>query len=239
MDVLWFHLSRRAGDSDSLGLRAAAGHFFALINRSNYWQVAYVIPKGAYEQVRAAGLDTFRRALAEGIPELADRVAELQDWEQIKLLTVRADRLTRWYRPGLLCIGDAAHAMSPVGGVGINVAIQDAVEAANLLWEPLRRGDVSVRQLARVQRRRELAVRLTQAFQGFLHDRILRPALAGGRPTKLPLVARLALRTPVIRDLPPRLIGLGLVRPHVRTPAFQTHEGVQQVAQAHAPRSVS
>jgi 2-polyprenyl-6-methoxyphenol hydroxylase-like FAD-dependent oxidoreductase len=216
MDVLWFRVSRRVTDSESVGLRLLPGHFFALINRRDYWQVAYVIPKGAYEQVRAAGLEAFRRSFAEGVPELADRASEMRDWEQVKLLTVRADRLLRWYRDGLLCIGDAAHAMSPVAGVGINVAIQDAVEAANLLWQPLKRGDVQVRHLARVQRRRELPVRLTQAFQGLLQEQVLRPALRADAP---PAVVQLALRVPVVRRVPARLIALGVRRPRVRTPS--------------------
>jgi 2-polyprenyl-6-methoxyphenol hydroxylase-like FAD-dependent oxidoreductase len=220
MDVLWFRVSRRASDSESVGLRLRPGHFFALINRRDYWQVAYVIPKGAYEAVRAAGLDAFRRSFAEGVPELADRAGEIHDWEHVKLLTVRADRLRRWYRDGLLCIGDAAHAMSPVAGVGINVAIQDAVEAANLLWKPLKRGDVQVRHLARVQRRRELPVRLTQAFQGFLQEQVLRPTLrTDARAAGPPAVVQLALRVPLVRRVPARLIALGVRRPRVRTPS--------------------
>jgi 2-polyprenyl-6-methoxyphenol hydroxylase-like FAD-dependent oxidoreductase len=218
MDVLWFRVSRRESDADAVGLRLAPGRFFALINRGEYWQIAYVIAKGAFEDVRSAGLEAFRRSVAEGVPELADRVQELQDWEQIRLLTVRADRLRRWSAPGVLCIGDAAHAMSPIAGVGINVAIQDAVEAANLLWRPLASGRVTGRDLARVQRRRELAVRLIQGFQGILQDRIVRPTLGANVPPGLPLVARIGLRTPLLRDVPARLIGLGLVRPHVRTP---------------------
>jgi 2-polyprenyl-6-methoxyphenol hydroxylase-like FAD-dependent oxidoreductase len=214
MDVLWFRVSRRPTDSESVGLRLLPGHFFALINRRDYWQVAYVIPKGAYDAVRAAGLDAFRRSVAEGVPELADRAAEIRDWEQVKLLTVRADRLERWYRDGLLCIGDAAHAMSPVAGVGINVAIQDAVEAANLLWQPLERGHVQVRHLARVQRRRELPVRLTQAFQGLLQEQVLRPTLrTDGRAAGPPWFVQAALRVPA------RFIALGVRRPRVTVPA--------------------
>jgi 2-polyprenyl-6-methoxyphenol hydroxylase-like FAD-dependent oxidoreductase len=220
MDVLWFRISRRADEPEVVELRTSPGRFVALINRREYWQVAYVIPKGAFEQVRAAGLEAFRRSLASGAPELADRVDELQDWEAIKLLTVRADRLSRWYRPGVLCIGDAAHAMSPIAGVGINVAIQDAVVAANLLWKPLQRGKIERRHLARVQRRRELVVRLIQGFQGLLQERLLRPTLAAEGVTRAPGFARLALRTPVLRDVPARLIGLGLWRPHVRTPSI-------------------
>ena len=220
MDVLWFRVSRRATDSESVGLRLLPGHFFALINRREYWQVAYAIPKGAFEAVRAAGLDAFRRSFAEGVPELADRAGEVRDWDQVKLLTVRADRLRRWYRDGLLCIGDAAHAMSPVAGVGINVAIQDAVEAANLLWRPLSRGSPRARDLARVQRRRELPVRLTQAFQGLLQEQVLRPTLrTDARGAGPSAVARLALRLPLVRRVPARFIALGVRRPRVRTPS--------------------
>jgi 2-polyprenyl-6-methoxyphenol hydroxylase-like FAD-dependent oxidoreductase len=221
MDVLWFRMTRRPTDSQSAELRLQPGHFFALINRQEYWQVAYVIPKGAYTQVRSEGLDAFRQSLADGVPELADRVNELQDWEQIKLLTVRADRLLRWYRPGLLCIGDAAHAMSPIAGVGINIAIQDAVEAANLLWKPLERGDLQVRHLARVQRRRELPVRITQAVQSMLQENILRPTLRATDSASLsvPRALQLAMQLPILRDLPARFVALGLAHPHVRTPA--------------------
>jgi 2-polyprenyl-6-methoxyphenol hydroxylase-like FAD-dependent oxidoreductase len=218
MDVLWFRMSRRDTDGDAIELRLQPGHFFALINRREYWQVAYVIPKGAYDDVRARGLEAFRRSFADGVPELADRGHEIQDWDQVKLLTVRADRLRRWYRPGLLCLGDAAHAMSPIAGVGINVAIQDAVEAANLLWKPLRRGSLSVGHLARVQRRREVPVRLTQAFQGLLQDNVLRPTLGSEDGEAMPAFIQIGLRLPVVRDLPARLIALGIRRPHVRTP---------------------
>src|ERR687887_2779234 len=137
MDVLWFRLSRRPNDPVEVALRVGSGHVLIFIDRSDYWQIAYVIPKGANEQVRAAGLAAFRQSLRTLAPELGERVDELRDWEQVKLLTVQANRLRRWYRPGLLCIGDAAHAMSPVGGVGINLALQDAVVAANVLAGPL------------------------------------------------------------------------------------------------------
>jgi 2-polyprenyl-6-methoxyphenol hydroxylase-like FAD-dependent oxidoreductase len=220
MDVLWFRLSRRPSDSESVELRLRPGHVFVLINRLEYWQIAYIIPKGAYAQVRGDGLEAFRRSLAEGVPEIADRVDELQDWDQIKLLTVRADRLRRWYRPGLLCIGDAAHAMSPIGGVGINVAIQDAVEAANLLWGPLSHGQLEARHLARVQRRRELAVRVTQGLQGRLQENVLRPMFASKHQVALPPIMPLAMRLPFVRDLQARFVALGLGRPKVRSPAL-------------------
>ena len=219
MDVLWFRVSRRPEDGESVELRLRPGHFFALINRRDYWQVAYVIPKGGLDDLRSRGLDAFRHSVAEGVPELADRVDEIQDWDQVKLLTVRADRLRRWYRPGLLCIGDAAHAMSPIAGVGINVAIQDAVEAANLLWRPLASGAVSESALARVQRRRELPVRLIQGFQGMLQENVLRPTLGSQESVQVPAFLQVGMRLPLARDLPARFIALGFRRPHVRTPA--------------------
>ncbi len=219
MDVLWFRVSRRPSDGDAIELRLSPGHFFALINRREYWQIAYVIPKAAYDDVRAQGLDAFRESFAVGVPELADRASEITDWDHVKLLTVRADRLLRWYRPGVLCIGDAAHAMSPVAGVGINVAIQDAAEAANLLWKPLRRGDVRVSDLKRVQRRREIAVRLTQGFQGMLQENVLKPTLGAGDRVALPWFVRTAMRVPALQQLPARLIALGVRRPRVKIPA--------------------
>jgi 2-polyprenyl-6-methoxyphenol hydroxylase-like FAD-dependent oxidoreductase len=215
-------VSRREADGDVLALRLQPGHFFALINRREYWQVAYVIPKGANDEVRARGLEAFRRSFADGVPELADRAGEITDWDQVKLLSVRADRLRRWYRAGLLCIGDAAHAMSPIGGVGINVAIQDAVEAANLLWKPLRRGSVTVGELARVQRRREVSVRIVQAFQGLLQENVLRPTLgATTNSMAFPRFVQVGLRLPIVRGMPARLIALGVARPHVKTPSLQ------------------
>jgi 2-polyprenyl-6-methoxyphenol hydroxylase-like FAD-dependent oxidoreductase len=218
MDVLWFRLSRRAQDGEGASLHLAPGRIVGLFNRTEYWQVAYVIPKGADARVRAAGLEAFQRSIADAVPELADRVAELRDWEQVKLLTVRSDRLARWYRPGYLAIGDAAHAMSPVAGVGINLAIQDAVVAANLLWQPLRRGHVSTPTLARVQRQRELAVRVVQGLQSFVQDQVLERALETRGVFRLPPIVRLLLEVPWLRDLPARLVAYGIVRPHVRTP---------------------
>jgi 2-polyprenyl-6-methoxyphenol hydroxylase-like FAD-dependent oxidoreductase len=221
MDVLWFRVSRRPTDAESVELRLQPGHFFALINRRDYWQVAYVIPKGALEQVRSRGLGAFQQSFADGVPELADRAGEIVDWDQVKLLSVRADRLRRWYAPGVLCIGDAAHAMSPIAGVGINVAIQDAVEAANLLWKPLgASGAISEGRLARVQRRREVSVRVVQGFQGILQENVLRPTLGSADEVRMPGVMQLGMRLPMLRRFPARLIALGFRRPHVKTPAL-------------------
>jgi 2-polyprenyl-6-methoxyphenol hydroxylase-like FAD-dependent oxidoreductase len=218
MDVLWFRLLRRPEDEEGAALYLAPGRIVGLFNRADFWQVAYVIPKGAYAAVRAAGLEALQRSIAEAVPQLSDRVSELRDWDQIKLLTVRADRLRRWYRPGFLAIGDAAHAMSPVAGVGINVAVQDAVVAANLLWQPLRRQHVSVATLARIQRQRELTVRLIQAMQALVQDRVLEPALEVDGAFRMPLAVRLLISIPWLRNLPARLVAYGLIRPHVRVP---------------------
>src|SRR5205807_1074694 len=155
MDVLWFRLSRRPDDPEDPVARFETGRIFIMLNRGEHWQCGFVIPKGALEQLQKRGLQAFRGGVAQLAPFVADRVGELRDWDAVKLLTVRVDRLRQWYRPGLLCIGDAAHAMSPVGGVGINLAIQDAVAAANLLAVPLREGRLTTEDLRRVQRRRE------------------------------------------------------------------------------------
>ena len=151
-------------------------------------------------------------------PEIADRVGEIRDWEQVKLLTVRADRLKRWHRPGFIAIGDAAHAMSPIGGLGINVAIQDAVTAANCLWRPLSEGRIDAAELERVQGEREFPVRVLQAFQAFVQDRFLKPTLDQTRPPTIPLAAQVLARVPFLRDLPARLVGLGIRRPRVQSP---------------------
>lgn len=218
MDVLWFRLSRRPRDDVGVQAVIGPGHFIALLDRGDYWQVGYTIGKGQADQMREQGLDVFRRSLASLVPSLADRVGELENWDQIRLLTVRADRLTRWYAPGFLAIGDAAHAMSPVAGVGINVAIQDAVAAANVLWKPLRAGAVPVRDLAAVQRRRQLTVRVTQAMQGFVQRQLLVRNLASAAPPAIPPLLRLAMRTPGLRMLLPRVVALGVNRPHVESP---------------------
>jgi 2-polyprenyl-6-methoxyphenol hydroxylase-like FAD-dependent oxidoreductase len=219
MDVLWFRISKRASDSEESMGRFAVGNILVLINRGDYWQCGYVIPKGSGAEVRARGLGALRDSVARLVPFLADRVDELRDWEQVKLLTVRVDRLARWHRPGLLCIGDAAHAMSPVGGVGINLAIQDAVAAANILAAPLRAGTVTSTHLEKVQRRRMLPTRLTQRLQVIVQKRVITRLLLRAEPLAPPLPVRLLARCPVLRRLPARLIGLGIRPEHVRTPA--------------------
>lgn len=216
IDVLWFRLSRRASDPAASMGRFDAGRIFVLINRGDYWQCGCVIPKDAAEEVRQAGLQAFRESIARLLPFAADRAGEIKDWEQVKLLTVRVDRLRQWYRPGLLCIGDAAHAMSPVGGVGINLAIQDAVAAANILARPLREGRVSTEHLEKVQRRREWPVRVTQRLQLLVQNRVIARVLRANERLKPPLFFRLLSRFPLLRRIPGRLIGLGVRPEHVK-----------------------
>ena len=220
MDVLWFRISRKPGDPEQALGRFEAGRIFVLIDRGDYWQCAYVIPKGGNDEVRRAGLGAFRANLVASVPMFADRAAELKDWDQIKLLTVAVDRLATWHRPGLLCIGDAAHAMSPIGGVGVNLAVQDAVAAANLLWEPLRRGRPGDEDLARVQQRREFPTRVTQRIQIIMQNNVISSALKARGEIKAPLAIRVMARVPFLRRLPARVLGLGVRPEHVRSPAL-------------------
>ncbi len=209
IDVLWFRVSRKGGENpESLG-RLKDGSIIIQLNRGDYWQMAFVVPKDGAEAVRANGLAAFRRRVGAATGIEAARLEEIDDWTKVKLLSVQVNRLTRWWREGLLCIGDAAHAMSPVGGVGINLAVQDAVAAANILAAPLRNGTLSVDDLRQVQHRREWPTRVTQRVQVLLQDRVIRPALdAPDAPPPLPL--RLLARVPYLRRFPARFIGLGL-----------------------------
>ncbi|MBD2384392.1 FAD-dependent oxidoreductase [Cylindrospermum sp. FACHB-282] len=213
MDILWFRLPRQPEDAEGGMGHFTPGHIVAMLDRGDEWQLAYVIPKGGYQQIRNAGLEALRKSIVEVVPELSNRIEHLQDWSQIAFLSVESSRVKRWYCPGLLLIGDAAHVMSPVGGVGINYAIQDAVEAANVLSKPLKNRFVELRDLAKVQRRRELPTRIIQAFQTLIQKRIFAPVLRGNQSFQPPLL----LRLPILRDLPGRLIALGVFPVHLQT----------------------
>ncbi|MGA7597165.1 MAG: FAD-dependent oxidoreductase [Pseudolabrys sp.] len=216
MDVMWFRLSHWPGDSEETVGHIESGRMMVMLNRNDYWQCAYVIPKGTAEEVRSAGLDKFRQVIADMSPFVRDRLGEIESWDQVKLLTVAVDRLRRWFRPGLLCIGDAAHAMSPIGGVGINLAVQDAVAAANILAQPLRHGTMTIETLESVQRRREFPTRFTQRLQLVLQNNIIGPALEGRRP-EAPFFMKM-LQWPLLRRIPGRLLPLGIRPEHIRTP---------------------
>jgi 2-polyprenyl-6-methoxyphenol hydroxylase-like FAD-dependent oxidoreductase len=217
MDVLWFRLSRKPNDNtDSFG-HVEAGMMMVMLDRGDYWQCAYVIPKGGIERVKATGLDAFREAVLQMSPFLQDRIGELKSWDDVKLLTVTVDRLRQWSRPGLICIGDAAHAMSPIGGVGINIAVQDAVAAANRLAAPLKSGTVTDADLQAIQERRTLPVRFTQWLQLTAQNQIIRRVLKSERRPKPPLVFRLFGIFPALRRIPARLLGVGIRPEHVHT----------------------
>jgi len=218
IDVLWFRLSRKATDPGQVLGRFVTGKIMVMLNRDEYWQCAFVIAKGAAEQIKQRGLEAFRADIASIAPFLKDRVAELQDWEPVKLLTVLVDHLRKWYCPGLLCIGDAAHAMSPVGGVGINLAIQDAVATANILARPLSQRYVSINHLQRVQMRREFPTKVTQWGQVQVQERILKQVLGSRQQVQAPWFLRLFKKFPILRRIPARLIGIGVRPEHVRTP---------------------
>jgi len=211
MDVFWFNLPRDERDPENAGavFRFGRGSLLVLMDHSDYWQIGYIIPKGYYPRLKEKGVSALRDSVAALAPELADRVAELRDWGQGSLLSVESDLLKRWYRPGLLFLGDAAHVVSPVGGVGINLAIQDAVVAANVLAGPLGKGKVRVRHLRAVQRRREWAVRLIQGAQELTQRHVVADALHADEQFELSRLLRLLLRTPILRNLPARLIAYG------------------------------
>jgi len=219
IDVLWMRVSHAPGDPTQTLGRFRAGKILVTIDRGEYWQCAYVIAKGALDALRQKGLANFREEIASLAPFLRERLDELKDWKDVKLLSVAVDRLRQWSRTGLLCIGDSAHAMSPIGGVGINLAIQDAVAAANILAEPLAKGAVTNERVREVQRRREFPTRMTQGFQVFAQKRFLGPALRNARPIiRLPFVLKLLQAFPILRRIPARLIGLGVRPEHVHTP---------------------
>jgi len=227
MDVLWMRLSRRAGDpAQSLG-RVNAGAILILLDRGDYWQCGFVIRKGAFLDIMQKGLPAFQERLAQFAPVFRDRVGELDGWNKIRLLTVKVDRLRRWHRPGLLCIGDSAHAMSPIGGVGINLAIQDAVAAANLLAGPLRAGATDEKHLVKIQRRRELPTRLTQWMQLFIQKRVISRVLKNDHPISPPKLMRLFEQWPWLQRIPARVIGVGFRPEHIKSPATKSgREGI-------------
>jgi 2-polyprenyl-6-methoxyphenol hydroxylase-like FAD-dependent oxidoreductase len=215
MDVLWFRLRRTAEDPVATMGRFDSGRIFIALNRGDYWQCGYVIAKGQFDEMRRQPFETFRAAIVKLAPYAKNSVQELRGWDDVKLLTVRVDRLLDWFRPGLLCIGDSAHAMSPVGGVGINLAIQDAVAAANVLFEPLRDGQLAIEHLRRIQKRREWPTRVTQGLQVAVQRRIIARVLVETGPLKPPLAVRLLAKIPFLRRIPARIVGLGIRPEHV------------------------
>jgi 2-polyprenyl-6-methoxyphenol hydroxylase-like FAD-dependent oxidoreductase len=216
MDVLWFGLPRLPSDPDETMGRFDSGRILIAIDRREHWQFGDVIPKGAFEDIKREGLPAFRAKLKELAPFLGDRVDQLDDWDKVKVLTVQVNRAKTWHRPGFLAIGDAAHAMSPVGGVGINLAVQDAVAAANILVGKLAARQVTDADLAAVQKRREFPTRVTQAGQILIQNCVLSRVL-GGAALKPPLIVRLLQRFPALRSIPARLIGIGIRPEHIRT----------------------
>ncbi len=216
MDVVWCRVTRRPGvDPEEGDFYIAHGHLVVMLNRDDHWQIGYIILKGDFPQIRAGGIERLQQSVAAIVPWLADRIHELHDWKQISVLSVESSLLERWYKAGLLLIGDAAHVMTPVGGVGINYAIQDAVEAANLLTAPLKRGQVSLEDLAAVQQRRERPTRIIQAFQRFMQRQIVNNALQDAQPFDLPFGFRLLTSIPWLRDMPARMVAFGPRRVHV------------------------
>lgn len=211
MDVLWFRLPRLPEDPPGGRGRIAKGRILVCLERPNDWQIAYVIPKGTYQQLKAVGLEALRQAIAQVVPEFQNRIQQLHDWSQVAFLSVESSRLKRWYRPGLLLIGDAAHVMSPVAGVGINYAIGDAVVAANVLVHPLKAGKIELKDLAKVQQQRELPIRIIQALQSFIQQQIFARVLNLDSSFKPPTW----LKLPIVRDLPARIIAYGVFPVHV------------------------
>jgi 2-polyprenyl-6-methoxyphenol hydroxylase-like FAD-dependent oxidoreductase len=218
MDVLWFRLTRKESDDTETVGHFEAGAMMIMLNRGDYWQCAYVIPKGGIDGIKAEGLDAFRKRVLFMSPFLTDRVEELKTFDDIKLLSVAVDRLRQWWRPGLICIGDAAHAMSPIGGVGVNLAVQDAVAAANRLAAPLKAGTAGDDDLRAIQARRTFPVRFTQALQLIMQKRIISPALASTQRPKPPLLFKLVGALPLLQRIPGRLLAVGVRPEHVHTP---------------------
>jgi 2-polyprenyl-6-methoxyphenol hydroxylase-like FAD-dependent oxidoreductase len=225
MDVLWFRVTRRDSDGDEVFGHIEAGTMMVMLDRGDYWQCAYVIPKGGIDRVKANGIAAFRERVLALSPFLADRIGEIKNFEDVKLLSVAVDRLPQWWRPGVICIGDAAHAMSPIGGVGINIAVQDAVAAANRLAAPLKSGGVSDEDLQAIQDRRAFPARLTQQIQLTMQNRIIGPALQATREVEPPFLFRLFDAFPVLRRIPARLLAVGIRPEHVQTPDASAGSG--------------
>ena len=218
MDVLWFRVTRRDSDGADVFGHLEAGALLVMLDRGDYWQCAYVIPKGGIDRVKANGIEAFRNRVVALSPFLADRIGELKSFDDVRLLSVMVNRLRQWWRPGLICIGDAAHAMSPIGGVGINIAVQDAVAAANRLAAPLKAGTLISGHLQAVQARRDFPARMTQKIQLTMQNRIIGPALQSTREPKPPLLFKLFDAIPPLRRIPARLLALGIQPEHVQTP---------------------
>lgn len=218
MDVLWFQISRAATDpSQTLG-HAGPGKVLVMLDREKYWQCGYVIAKGAFDEIRRSGIESFRSEIVEFQPFLRDRISELKTWDDVSLLTVKVDRLLKWWKPGLICIGDAAHAMSPVGGVGINLAIQDAVCGANILGRKVLENRLTDADLQAVQHRREFPTRATQKLQVVIQTRILSRVLKSSKPFGVPWPIKLMQVLPILRRIPARVIGIGSRPEHIHTP---------------------
>ena len=215
MDVLWFRISRRPTDPKDTFGHAEAGRLMVLINRGTYWQIAYIIPKGGDAALRGGPIERFRADVGRVTPFLGDRLGEITGWDQVKLLTVKVDRLARWHRPGFLAIGDAAHAMSPIGGVGVNLAVQDAVAAANRLAAPLARGSVDESVLAAIQKRREFPTKVTQGAQIAVQKRLIDPLLNTDKPLRAPWLLKLLSSIPLLRTIPAYVVGVGVRPEHI------------------------
>ena len=222
MDALWFRVTRRDSDGADVFGHIEAGALLVMLDRGDYWQCAFVIPKGGIDRVKADGIEAFRSRVVALSPFLADRVGELKSFDDIKLLSVMVNRLRQWWRPGLICLGDAAHAMSPIGGVGINIAVQDAVAAANRLAAPLKAGTMTSDHLQAIQARRDFPARMTQKIQLTMQNRIIGPALRATREPKPPLFFKLFDAFPVLRRIPARLLAIGIQPEHVQTPDIGT-----------------
>lgn len=229
IDVLWFRISRSPDDGGQTLGRVVPGRVMVMLNRGDYWQCGFVIPKGEFEKIKANGLASFQKEISSVVPFIQERSKELRDWSDVRLLTVKVDRLREWHRRGFLCIGDAAHAMSPIGGIGINLAIQDAVAAANILAAPLLRGTPTANDLKKVQRRREFPTRATQRLQVFLQDRVLGRVITS-QTIAVPWPLRLMQRWPILRRIPAYVVGIGFRAEHVRTPdLYKTTSAVQGI----------